>query len=126
VQLNFNLNASGSRLLLEAFGTSGSDGVNVTITAADETGVTLALSRHVVGTGKGTFRLARRKSNSDCLGGYLRKEFIGDLDLLQKKCFIEPTGSMASRRVRILLSTAAYMDPCKQSAFVSFDPRMAP
>jgi hypothetical protein len=123
MKLHFNLNSGGSLLVLDAFNTEGAQGVDVTITEADTTGVTLALTRRV-GAGLGKFTLTRR-SKGVCLGGYLKKEFIGELDLLQKKCFIEQTGSMMNRKIKVLFSTAAHMEPDRAAAFVSFDPHFA-
>lgn len=123
MKLNFNLNAGGSRLLLDAFGTTGAEGVDVTITEADTAGITLALSRRT-NDGIGKFMLTRR-SKGDCLGGYLKKEFIGEFNLLGKKCFIEQVGNMVNRKIKVRFNTAAFMEPDRGSAFVSFDPHFA-
>lgn len=120
MKLSFNPNANCSKVFESVFNACISSGIDVYIVSVDAEGVTLGKWQYGNPSPK-AFTLTQRRTGS-CVGGYLKQEFTDKFDLLGKKCFIEITGTMRHRTIKIKLAGAARRMACADVAMVSFDP----
>jgi len=129
--VHFNPNAEASRCIAEAFNSYISSGLQVSIVdTGDKEGIWLEKWRFSKDKPEPDFTLIqRKKGQGDCVGGYLRKEFLTRYGVgAQTKCTIKEEGSMTAGtlRIKLMLKNARKIPANKDIPLISFDPNYTP
>jgi len=130
-RVNFNPNAEASRLLQSAFNSYISSGLQVSIVDTnDKEGIWLEKWKFSTAKPEPDFTLIqRKKGQGDCVGGYLRKEYLTRYNVgAQTKCTLREEGSVTAgtMRIKLMLKTARKILANRDIPLISFDPNYTP